>query len=77
MPAGASGSYLIARFRGGDVAAVSSPPEGTSGHAVWSTYIWVEDADEDADKGAARARAAGGSVLSENAVAPPPLRCHA
>ena len=28
MPAGSEGRYLIARLRGGDVAAVSSQPEG-------------------------------------------------
>jgi uncharacterized protein len=61
MPAGAPGRYLIARLRGGDVAALSSPPEGATSEAVWNTYIWVEDADE----AAAKARDAGGSVLSE------------
>jgi uncharacterized protein len=61
MPAGAPGRYLIARLRGGDVAALSSPPEGATSEAVWNTYIWVEDADE----AAAKARDAGGNVLSE------------
>jgi predicted enzyme related to lactoylglutathione lyase len=61
MPAGAPGSYLIARLRGGDVAAVSSPPEDAPAEAVWNTYIWVEDVE----KAAAKAREAGGSVLSE------------
>lgn len=61
MPAGAPGRYLIARLRGGDVAAVSSPPEDAPGQAVWNTYIWVEDADD----AAAKARAAGGGVLSD------------
>jgi uncharacterized protein len=61
MPAGVPGKYLIARRRGGDVAAVSSQPEGAPPQAVWNTYIWVEDADEVA----AKAREAGGSVLSE------------
>src|SRR5438034_11192597 len=61
MPAGAPGTYLIARLRGGDVAAVSSQPEGAPPQAVWNTYIWVEDADE----AASRAREAGGTVLSE------------
>ena len=28
MPEGADGSYLIGRIRGGDVGAISSPPEG-------------------------------------------------
>jgi predicted enzyme related to lactoylglutathione lyase len=61
MPAGSPGSYRVARLRGGDVAAVSSPPEGAPAQVVWNTYIWVEDADE----AAAKAREAGGSVLSE------------
>lgn len=61
MPAGSQGRYLIARLRGGDVAAVSSIPEGAPPQAFWNTYIWVEDADE----AAARARDAGGGVLSE------------
>jgi predicted enzyme related to lactoylglutathione lyase len=43
------------------VAAVSSPPEEAPAQAVWNTYIWVEDADE----ASAKAREAGGSVLSE------------
>ncbi len=61
MPAGSPGRYLIARLRGGDVAAVSSQPEGAPPKAVWNTYIWVEDADESA----AKTREAGGSVLVE------------
>jgi predicted enzyme related to lactoylglutathione lyase len=61
MPAGSPGSYLIARLHGGDVAAVASQPEEAPAHAVWNTYIWVDDADE----AAAKAREAGGSVLSE------------
>jgi predicted enzyme related to lactoylglutathione lyase len=61
MPAGSPGKYLMARLGGGEVAAVSSPPEGAPAQAVWNTYIWVEDADE----AAAKARHAGGSVLSE------------
>jgi predicted enzyme related to lactoylglutathione lyase len=61
MPAGSGGRYLIARVRGGDVAAVSSQPPGAPSHAVWNTYIWVENADA----AAAKAREAGGSVVSE------------
>ena len=61
MPAGSPGKYLMARIRGGDVAAVSSPAEGAPGQAIWNTYIWVDDADE----AAAKARDAGGSVLTE------------
>jgi predicted enzyme related to lactoylglutathione lyase len=61
MPAGSEGRYLIARLRGGDVAAVSSQPVGTPPQATWNTYIWVEDADE----AAVKAGEAGGSVLTE------------
>jgi predicted enzyme related to lactoylglutathione lyase len=61
MPAGSAGRYLVARLRGGDVAAVSSQPEGAPPQASWNTYIWVEDADE----AAAKARKAGGSVPTE------------
>jgi uncharacterized protein len=61
MPAEAPGRYLMARLHGGDVAAVSSLPEGAPAQAVWNTYIWVDDADETA----AKAREAGGVVVSE------------
>jgi len=61
MPAGSPGSYLMARLHGGEVAAISSLPEGAPARATWNTYIWVDSADE----AAARAHAAGGSVLSE------------
>jgi uncharacterized protein len=61
MPPGAGGQYLVARLRGGDVAAVASQPEGAPAQAVWNTYIWVDSADE----AARRARDAGGSVLAE------------
>ena len=61
MPAGAPGSYFIGRIRGGDVAAIGSIPEGASPVAMWNTYVWVADADETA----AKARAAGGGVVSE------------
>jgi predicted enzyme related to lactoylglutathione lyase len=61
MDAGSPGKYYIARLRGGDVAAVGSQPEEGPAHAVWNTYVWVEDADETA----ARVRDAGGTVLLE------------
>ena len=62
MPAGEPAKYLIARIRGGDVAAISSQWEGAPTEAVWNTYIWVDDADE----AAAKAREAGGSIVSES-----------
>jgi predicted enzyme related to lactoylglutathione lyase len=61
MPPGSPAQYFIARLAGGDVAAVSSQPEGSPPAATWNTYVWVADADETA----AKVRAAGGSVLSE------------
>jgi uncharacterized protein len=47
------------------VAAVGSQPEGEPRPAAWSTYVWVQDADETA----AKVRAAGGAVLMEPAEA--------
>jgi predicted enzyme related to lactoylglutathione lyase len=61
MPEGSEGRYFIGRIRGGDVAAVGSVPEGAPPAAMWNTYVWVESADETADK----VRAAGGRVLTE------------
>jgi predicted enzyme related to lactoylglutathione lyase len=61
MPPGSAGKYLIARLRGGDVAAVASQPEGGPPMAAWNTYIWVESADEAASK----VLAAGGLVLMD------------
>jgi predicted enzyme related to lactoylglutathione lyase len=61
MPPDAPGSYFIARMRGGDVAAVAPPPEGAPARATWNTYIWVERADEIAEK----VRAAGGQTLTD------------
>jgi predicted enzyme related to lactoylglutathione lyase len=60
MPADAPGSYFIARLGGGDVAAVSSPPEGAPPMATWNTYIWVDSADDTA----AKALGAGGQVVT-------------
>ena len=61
MPPEAPASYFMARIRGGDVAAISSMPEGGPPHAVWNTYIWVDSADETA----AKVREAGGTVFME------------
>src|SRR3954453_17607282 len=59
MPPESPAPYFVARLEGGDVAAVTSQPEGSP--PAWNTYIWVADADETA----AKVRAAGGSVLRE------------
>lgn len=61
MPPEAPASYYIGRIRGGDVAAVRLQPEGGPQRAAWRTYVWVEDADETANK----VRAAKGTVLKE------------
>lgn len=61
MPPGSGGTYLMARLRGGDVAAVSSQRPGAPPQAVWNTYVAVDSADE----AAVRARDAGGSVVTE------------
>ncbi len=54
-------AYLVARLNGGDVAAITAPPEGVPPVATWNTYVWVESADATAQK----VRDAGGSVLAE------------
>lgn len=61
MPPESQGRYFIARIRGGDVAAVSSQPEGAPPMATWNTYISVESADEAASK----VTEAGGKVMVE------------
>jgi predicted enzyme related to lactoylglutathione lyase len=61
MPAEAPGSYFVGRLRGRDVAAVGSQFDAGPPTAVWSTYIWVEGADDTA----AEVSAAGGRVLVE------------
>ena len=60
-PPDADTRYFIARIRGGDVAAVSSVPEGAPAMAIWNTYVWVESADETASKVAS----AGGTPVME------------
>jgi predicted enzyme related to lactoylglutathione lyase len=59
MPEDAPGHYFVARLEGADVAAVGS--QMAEGPVAWSTYIWVESADETA----AKVTAAGGTVLAE------------
>ncbi len=61
MPAGSDSSYFIARIDGGDVGAISAPPENAPPMATWNTYVWVDSADETAEK----VKSAGGTVLSE------------
>jgi uncharacterized protein len=61
MPEGAEGSYLMARIRGRDAAAISSPQGEGAQPATWNTYIQVDSADATAEQ----VKAAGGSVLAE------------
>lgn len=61
MPAGHPVRYFVARLRGRDVAAVGSQQDVAPPAPVWSTYIWVDDADAVA----AKVKDAGGQVLSE------------
>jgi predicted enzyme related to lactoylglutathione lyase len=61
MPPDSEAKYLMARIRGRDVAAISSPPQAAPSMATWNTYVWVDSADETA----AKAREAGGQVVTE------------
>ena len=61
MPPGSEGKYLIARIRGGVVAAVGAVPGAAPPTAMWNTYVWVESADETASK----VLDAGGIALME------------
>jgi uncharacterized protein len=61
MPEEAGGRYLIGQLHGGDVAGVGSITEGAPPVALWSTYIAVASADD----AAAKASAAGGTVVAE------------
>ncbi len=61
MPDRSEGAYLIGRVRDRDVGAVSSIPEGAPPVAMWNTYVWVDRADD----AAARAQAAGGTVIAD------------
>jgi uncharacterized protein len=61
MPPDSPMKYFMGRIRGGDVGAISSPSEGSPPVPVWNTYVWVDSADETAEK----VKAAGGQVLME------------
>ncbi len=61
MPPGSEAMYFMARLRGRAVAAVGSIPEAAPQMAAWSTYVWVESADDAASK----VRDAGGDVMME------------
>ena len=61
MPADAPGNYFVARLRGEDVAAVGSHTRRAPPTPAWSSYVWVDSADD----AAAAVTAAGGQVLGE------------
>ena len=75
MPSSSEDKYLIARHeatsssifdisgarRRGEVAAIRSIPDAAPPGAMWSTYFWVDSADEAASK----VRDAGGGVVME------------
>jgi predicted enzyme related to lactoylglutathione lyase len=61
MDPGDEARYYIGRIRGLDAAAVGSIPQGAPPMAMWNTYIWVDSADDTA----AKAKDAGGSVLTD------------
>jgi uncharacterized protein len=57
---GSTDTYITARIGGQDVAALSSPPDGSPAPS-WNTYVWVASADDTT----AAAVAAGGTVVTE------------
>lgn len=60
MPAEAPGHYFMARLDGLDVAAIGSASDGAP-VAKWNTYVWVDSADDTAQK----VKDAGGVALSD------------
>jgi uncharacterized protein len=61
MP-GSPGKHYMCRLRGRDVAAIASRPAGAPPTTpAWSTYVWVEDAEQTA----AKVLESGGSVVLE------------
>ncbi len=69
MPGDPPGAYFVARVGGDDVAGVGTLPAQSAGAVppAWNTHVAVDSADE----AAARATAAGGSVLVKAFDAPP------
>ena len=69
MPGDPPGSYYVARVGGDDVAGIGTlPASGAPAPTpAWNTHVAVDSADD----AAARARAAGGTVLLEPFDAPP------
>jgi predicted enzyme related to lactoylglutathione lyase len=61
MPEGSDAKYFIGRINGKMVGAVGSIAEGAPPMALWNTYVWVDSADETAEK----VTAAGGKAMME------------
>src|SRR5690349_2015947 len=61
MPPDSPVKYYIGRIRGGDAGAIGSQSEGAPPVPTWNTYIWVDSADETAEK----VKAAGGQVAMD------------
>ena len=61
MPAGEPGHYFMATIDGRDAVGLGSIPDGAPSRAEWNTYVWVDSADESA----AKAEAAGATLISE------------
>jgi uncharacterized protein len=62
MPEGSGAKYLEATIGGRAAAAISSgAPGATPETAKWNTYVWVDSADDTAEK----VREAGGTVTAE------------
>lgn len=59
MPPDAEGKYFEATIDGLRVAGIGHQPSGEAPPPAWNTYVWVESADETAEK----IEAAGGKVL--------------
>src|SRR3954470_24239039 len=60
MPPESPARYFVARLEGGDVAAVSSQPEG--GQTAWNTYMRAPRRREDGGEGRSRGRQRAGGA---------------
>jgi predicted enzyme related to lactoylglutathione lyase len=60
VPGDPPGRYFVARLRGRDVAGISSQPgDGAPPDPVWSTYIYVDSADDATEQ----VKRAGGAIV--------------
>jgi predicted enzyme related to lactoylglutathione lyase len=60
-PPGTEQWYFVGQLNGRDVAGIGAQPEGAPATPMWNTYVWVDSADEAAEK----VKAAGGEVVRE------------